>query len=53
MHLMKLLGDVGQLEARFVNLEIVLILASDRCTVCPESTTGTEIFLAAPDGPPR
>jgi hypothetical protein len=32
---MELLGDVGELEARFVHLEIVLILASDGCTVCP------------------
>jgi hypothetical protein len=53
MHLMELVGDVGQLEARFVHLEIVLTLALNRCTVCPESTTGTKIFLAAPDEPPR
>ena len=33
-------------------LEIVLILAQDRCTVCAECTMGMEIILAVPDGTP-
>jgi hypothetical protein len=36
-----------------VRLEIVLILTQDRCTVCAERTTGSEIILGAPDGTPR
>ena len=32
-----------------VCLEIVLILAEDRCTVCAKHTIGSEIFLEAPD----
>jgi hypothetical protein len=36
-----------------IYLETVLILALDRCTVCAECTMGTEIVLAALDGPPR
>ena len=47
---MVLLGDEAQLEARFVCLEIVLILSQDPCTVCAERTTGSEIILDAPDG---
>jgi hypothetical protein len=35
------------------HLEIVLILMQDRCTVCSEHTTGSEIILDAPDGTPR
>ena len=31
-------------------LEIVLILAQDRCTVCAECTMRMEIILAVPDG---
>jgi hypothetical protein len=34
-------------------LEIVLILTSDRCTVCVERTIDLEIVLDAPDGSPR
>jgi hypothetical protein len=33
-----------------VRLEIVLILTQDRCTVCTERTTGSEIIFDAPDG---
>jgi hypothetical protein len=36
-----------------VCLEKVLISASDKCTDCAKYTVGTEIFLAALDGPPR
>ena len=33
-----------------VCLEILLILAQDRCTVCAEHTIHSEIVLDAPDG---
>jgi hypothetical protein len=33
----------------FVCLEIVLILTQDRCQVCAERTTSSEIVLDAPD----
>jgi hypothetical protein len=33
-----------------VRLEIVLVSAQDRCTVCAEHTIGLEIILDAPDG---
>ena len=33
-----------------VCLEIVLISAQDRCTICAECTTGMEIVLGVPDG---
>jgi hypothetical protein len=33
-----------------VCLEIVLILTQDRCTVCAERTTSSEIILDTPDG---
>ena len=36
-----------------VCLDIVLILAQDRCTVCTKHTIGSEIVLDAPDGTPR
>ena len=36
-----------------IRLEIVLVLAQDRCTVCPEGTIGSKIVLDAPDGTPR
>jgi hypothetical protein len=36
-----------------VRLEIVLILTQDRCSVCTERTTASEIILDAPDGTPR
>jgi hypothetical protein len=49
----ELLGNVAQMEACSVHLEIVLISTHDRCMVSAECTTGTEIFLAALDGPPR
>jgi hypothetical protein len=49
---MVLLGDEAQVDGRF-GLEIVLTLMQDRCTVCAEHTTGSEIILVAPDGTPR
>jgi hypothetical protein len=36
-----------------VGLEIVLTLMQDRCTVCAESTVGSDIVVDAPDGSPR
>ena len=54
MHPMELLGDVGHVEYLIsVNLEIVLILMQDRCTVCAERSIGSEIILDARDGTPR
>ena len=34
----------------WVHLEIVLILAQDRCTVCAKRTIGSGIILDEPDG---
>ena len=50
---MVLLGDDAQLDARFVHLDIVLILTQDRCTVYAKRTIGSEIVLDTPDGTPR
>ena len=50
---MVLLGDEGQVEARFGPFEILLILTQDRCAVCAERTISSEIILDAPDGTPR
>jgi hypothetical protein len=36
-----------------VRLQIVLMLTQDRCTVCAEHTTTSEISLDTPDGTPR
>ena len=36
-----------------VCLEIVLVSAQDRCTVCAKRTIGSEIILGAPDGTRR
>jgi hypothetical protein len=36
---------MGQVEARFGLLEMVLISESDRCLVCAKSTTSMEIFF--------
>jgi hypothetical protein len=46
----ELLGDVGQVEAHLVSLEIVLISAQDRCTNWDEHTIGLEIILGTPYG---
>jgi hypothetical protein len=53
VHLIELLGDVGQVEVCFGLLGDVLTLAQDRSTVCAKCTMGMEFFLVAPDGPPR
>jgi hypothetical protein len=36
-----------------VHLEIVLVSAQDRSTVCTECTIGMKIILDGPDGTPR
>jgi hypothetical protein len=36
----------------WVRLETVLVLVQDRCMICGECTTGTEIILDASDGTP-
>ena len=35
-----------------VQLEVVLILTQERCTVCIELAIGLEVVLDAPDGTP-
>jgi hypothetical protein len=52
-HLMVLLGDKAQLEARFGPFRDGVILTQDRCTVCDESTKGSKVLLDAPDGTPQ
>jgi hypothetical protein len=49
-HSMVLLGYEAQVDARFNPCEIVLIMKQDRCMVCAERTTGSEIILNATDG---
>ena len=50
MQLMVPLGTRLKWKLISVRLEIVLILAQDRCTVCVERTIGSEIILDTPDG---
>jgi hypothetical protein len=47
---MELLGDELKWMLISVHLEIILILAHDKCTVCAERTIGSEIILDASDG---
>jgi hypothetical protein len=47
---MVLLSNVVLVELCSVRLEIVLILAQDRCTVCAERTIGSQKVFDAPDG---
>ena len=44
------LGDEFQVVAQFSPFGDDVILMQDRCTVCSESTIGSEIILAAPNG---
>jgi hypothetical protein len=46
---MVLLGDKAQLEARFGPFGDSAYLEQDRCTVCGESTIGSEIIFDAPN----
>ena len=50
---MVLLGNEAQLEARFYPFGDSANLDADRCTVCAEGTTSSEIVLDAPDRTPR
>jgi hypothetical protein len=50
---MVLLGDVGQVEARYGLCLRVLISEQDRCTICAERTTGMEILFGATSGSAR
>ena len=34
------------------HVEVVLVSAQDRCTLCKECTSGMEIILGTPDGTP-
>jgi hypothetical protein len=52
-HSMVLLGYEAQFDARFNPCEIVLIMMQDRCMVCVERTTCSEIILDTTDGTPR
>jgi hypothetical protein len=45
---MELLGYEGHVEPQFGLLETVSLSVQDRCTVCTEHTTGSEIVLDAP-----
>jgi hypothetical protein len=53
MHLMELLGEWVMWNLVSVHLEIVLVSAQYRCTICAERTIGSEIVLDAPDDTPR
>ena len=53
MHQMVLLGDVDRVEARFICLETMLVLAQERCMVGAVHCVGLEVILDAPDGTPR
>jgi hypothetical protein len=53
MHPMVLLGYEAQVDARFGLFGDSANLDIRRCTVCVESTNGSEIILDAPDGSPR
>jgi hypothetical protein len=50
---MLLQRDETLMMLALVHLDIVLILMQDRCMVCAEHTTGSEINLDALDGTPR
>jgi hypothetical protein len=45
---MVLLGSVYKWKLVLVRLEMVLVSAQDRCTVCAERTIGSEIILTHP-----
>ena len=49
---MELLGDLGQVESRSVQLDMLLVLVQDRCTVYAKRTKGSDIVLDAPNGTP-
>ena len=49
---MVLLGDVSDVEARFVLFGDSVNLTHDRCMVCAEHRKGLEIILGATEGTP-
>jgi hypothetical protein len=49
---MDLLGDVGQMEARFDSFGDNVNLHADRFTVCAKRAIGSKIVLGTPDGTP-
>ena len=53
MDLMVLLGDVGEVEARFSLFGDSVSLDKDRFTVCAERGIGFEISWDEPDCTPR
>jgi nucleoside-triphosphatase THEP1 len=42
---MELLGDVGRLEPHFSSFGYGVSAVQDRCTVCSQLTTGSEIIV--------
>jgi hypothetical protein len=52
MHLVELLGVLGQGESRFGPSGDVVSVGQYRCLVNAESTIGSEIVLDEPDGTP-
>ena len=40
---MVILGHMGHVESRLVRLEMVLVLAQDRCTVCAQCSIGPDV----------
>jgi hypothetical protein len=50
---MELLGHVGHVKARFDTFGGSVNLSPRLVHGCTECTTGKEIFLATPNGPPR
>ena len=50
MNPMVLLGDVGQVEARFDPFGDIVILMQDSCMVCTEHSIGSNIVLDARNG---
>jgi len=50
---MVLLGDVGQVEARFGPFGDIAILMQGSCMICTEHTICSEIVLNARNGTPR
>jgi hypothetical protein len=53
VHLMDLLGDAGHVEACFGSIGNSVNLGARQVHGSLNVPTGTEIFLATPEGPPR
>jgi hypothetical protein len=52
-HPMVLLGDEAQVEAHFSPFGDTIVSVQDRCMVCAERATGSEIVLDALNGTAR